>query len=264
MPITFLRHRFATAVTVGAIIALSALALPTAANAAEVCATGNTPTAATKPWQDFVNSGNTYGTIEFTYSTAFADITAAVGAVTPGITQGELDAITAQVNVAYTTATDAATTNASAFDNSLTTLENALLAANPANGPATEAFISGNSTALQASQYGTPLNDLFNAYLTEISDYLTAVQDAIDAVTPAPVLPASVTDATTAILAGISGFDAFVEVLYYDAAAAQVKCAAVLAETGVDAAPTALAGATLLIAGTAFVLATRRRERAQA
>lgn len=263
MPTTSPRRRLQFGLVMGALVALSALAMPTAASAADACAPGTTATSQTQPWLDFANSPNQFETVESAYETLVTTLLPLVATVDADFTQPEFDALSLAVSAAFSTAGTTANGATAAFGDQVTALETALLAADPANQAANEAIITGFGDTLEASAYGPGLNTIFNTFLAELGGYLTAVQDAITANTPRPVAPASLTDAIDALATGVDGIGAFVQTVFYDGAEAQVVWAEVcLAATGGnDPTPLALGGGLLLLAGAgAAVVATKRRE----
>ena len=264
MPITTPRHRFFFAGVVGAVVALSALAMPTAASAAEVCGPGTSPTAQTQPWQDFANSPNPYVTVEAAFPTFVPTIAAALSTVDADFTQAEFDALTATIGNANTTTGATTAAALSAYSDQLAALSAGLQAADPAHQATNEAIIQGWADAEQASPYGTALSINLTVYSTELFNYLIAVQDAITADTPRPTVPGSLTTALAAFGAGFVGLADFAQVTFYDGAAAQVVCS--LPATGAgDPGPATIAGGLLLLLGAAItIVATRRRELAAA
>lgn len=258
------RRRLTLVLTVGALVGLTTLAMPTVATAAEVCVAGTTPTAETLPWQTFAESPNQFVVAESAYSGMLAPIAAQLATVDADFTQSEYTAVQTAVGTAFTTAgttANAALEVLAAQDEKLRT---DLLAADPTHAAENEAILEGFNTVLDNSSYGTTFNTAFTTYLSELGTYLTAVQSAITANTPRPTVPASFTAASTALAAQIAGLGDFIQVNVYDAAGTHVVfpqvCSAALAATGSnDAAPIALGGALLLLAGAASVIAARRR-----
>lgn len=258
-----------TAITflVGALVTLSALAVPTAASAVETCTTTTTPTAQTQPWQDFATAGNPLEPVETAFSTFVVSSLELLGAVDADFTQAELNALTTAITNLYATTSTTADGGFAAFGAQRTALHTALLAADPANEATWTALVEGFGNQLSASPYGTPLSDALNLFLSGLGDYLDDVQDAITAVAPVPTLPPALTTAGDGLIVAFTGFADFIQVVYYDGAAAQVvftqSCVQTLAATGPRDQHTLFTGAAgLLLLGIAAVAvaATRRRE----
>ena len=263
------RRRLTLALTVGALVGLTTLAMPTVATAAEVCVASTTPTAETQPWQTFAESPNQFVLVQDAYEGMLAPIAAQLATVDADFTQNEFTAMQTAVGAAFIGAGESANAAVEVFAQQEEKLQTDLLAADPTHEAENQAILDGMSAALENSSYGTTLNTVFTTYLSELGTYLESVQAAITASTPRPTVPGSLTAASDALAAGVVGLGDFIQVNVYDAAGAQVvfpqvcttvAAAPTLAATGSnDVAPIALGGALLLLAGAAGVIAARRR-----
>lgn len=259
------RRRLTLSLTVGALVGLTTLAMPTVASAAEVCVTGTTPTAATQPWQTFSESPNQFVIVEEAYAAMVPAIAEQVATVDADFTQAEYDTMYAAIGAAFTGASDTAGAATTEFGAQEQKLIDDLLAVDPDSAAAGQAFLDSIGAALENSPYASEFSGIYNNYLSELGAYVEAVQAAITAATPRPTVPASFTAASDAFAAGVEGLGAYIQLNVYDAAATHVvfaqECTAALAATGSnDPAPIALGGGLLLLLGAAGVVATRRRE----
>ena len=259
------RRRLALSLTVGALVGLTTIAMPTVASAAEVCVTGTTPTAQTQPWQTFAESPNQFTIVEEAYAAMVPTIAEQLATVDADFTQAEYDTLYAAISAAFTGAgetSEAATTEFGAQEQKLI---DELLAVGPDGAADGQAFLNGIGDAIENSPYGADFGAVYNNYLSELGTYVEAVQAAITASTPRPTVPASFTAASDAFAAGVEGLGAFIQLNAYDAAATHVvfaqECTAALAATGSnDPTPIALGGGLLLLAGAVGLIVARRRE----
>jgi LPXTG-motif cell wall-anchored protein len=260
-------RRFSLALVAGAVLALSALAVPTAASAATACIPDVTPTAQTQPWADFASSPNQFVLLEASYLALLGAEQTFASSIQVGTTQVEYDALSVTAGGITTTAQADAMAANNAISASLTALSDALLLADPAHQVANQALIDGLGADTQTSQYGDSLNTLFTDYLTGIGTYLASVQTAILAMTPVPVEPTALTDNYTALIAAVDGFGAYAGNAYYGQASTYVifACPTALAATGSgDPTPAVGGAAVVLLAGGILVLVARRRAGATA
>ena len=265
MPTSSSRRRVTTSLFIGAVLGLTALAMPSAASAAEACVTA--PTAATQPWATFAELPNVYVDYEALYATFPPAVIDLLETVDADFTQTELDALNASVGGLFTSISTQGQAIGDQIEAQKTSLVNALLAIDPASGPATDAIFDGFNDEIDASQYGAPVQTAFTGGITAIGTYLQSVQDAITASTPRPAVTSATTDPVAAIAASIGGFGDYVGGVVYGGAAALViyeeTCPAALAATG-SSDPTPIAGgaAMLLLLGTGLVIARRRAHEA--
>lgn len=262
------RRRLTLALTVGALVGLTTLAMPTVASAAEICVTGTTPTAATQPWQTFAESPNQFVIVEDAYAAMVPTIAAQLATVDADFTQAEYDAMYAAVGAAFTGAGETSNAATTEFGAQEQKLIDDLLAVDPDSAAESQAFVDTIGDALENSPYASDFSGVYNNYLAELGAYVEAVQAAITAATPRPTVPASFTAASDAFAAGVVGLGAFIQLNVYDAAATHVvfaqECStapapAVLAATGSNPAPLAAGGGLLLLLGAVGVIAMRRR-----
>lgn len=269
MPITTPHHRLKFVFVLGAVLGLTALAVPTAASAAQTCVTGTVPTAATQPWQIYSVTPNAFQDSEDAYETLLAEFGVLLATVNAGFTQVEFDALQASLLASQTTAQASLLAAGTVSNDQLTALEAGLNAADPANQAANLAILAGFEDAITASQYGAPLNTTFSTFFTGFGTYMNDIQAAITANTPRPTLPPALSDALDDTLASVDGFGAFAGDVFHGGAAAQVVFAQVCTETVAPAAlaatgsndPTPLIGGAtlLLLVGAGVLVAARRR-----
>lgn len=268
MPSTSSRRRLTFTLTVGALVSISALAMPTAATAAtaaEVCVDTTTVTAATQPWLVLSQGTNYYLDIEAAYAAVPAQLNTLLATVDADFTQTEYNTLSTSIASVLSTAGAVTATVGPLIDAQGTTLRAALLAIDPASGPATDAIFAAWEAEVDASQYGAPLNNQFNATLAAVSAYLQTVQAAITAATPVPVVSASTTTAVNAMGPAVAGFGDFAGDVFYGGAAELVAyeqtCTAALAATGSDPGPATIGAGVLLLLGAGILtIASKRRE----
>lgn len=267
MPTTSPRRRLPIMLSVGALVALSALAMPTAASAAEVCTPTTTPTAETLPWQTFAQSPNQFDLVEAAYEGVLPVISAQLGTVDADFTQVEYDAMYTATTGAYFAAGTAADDAITALGAQRQALLDGLAVADPTHIAENDAILAGWGDAIANSQFGTTVDSAFTNYLAELGNYLVLVQDAITANTPRPTVPASFTSASAALGTALDGVGAFVQVNLYDAAAARViftqTCTTAqrtLPATGatIDGVSISVAATFLLLLGAGLVGSSRR------
>lgn len=273
MPATSSRLR-ATAISlsVGTLVALSAVAIPTAANAAETCVATTTPTAQTQPWADFAAGPNLFTTVDGEFDAFAAATLALLGTVDADFTQGELDALEVELEAEL----DALLAGMGPVFQSVLlnppgaqteALIDALVIADPANAAAAEAIVIGWRDQFFATPYGDLETGVFT-YVDAIAAYLQSVQDAITAATPVPASPANLTVLSADVADATNGIGDYVQELFYDGAAAQVVFTQIctttpaLAATGPSApSPLIGAGAGLLLLGIAASAIAASRQR---
>jgi LPXTG-motif cell wall-anchored protein len=272
----------------GAIVAIAALiAVPTAASAAETQQCVTAPTAATQPWQTFVDGGNAFATLNAAFATAITDGQTQLDLVGPLTTQVELDAVVASFGASMANLGEVLQN--SSLEESFTALQAGLLAADPANEATWSATLEAIGQQLDQASNGIDFNGAFELYITNASTFLDDAQAALDALPPtAPTtVPPAVAASGAALLDVVSQLVQVAQVNLYDAAAAQVVleevCTTVttpdepvveaavettvldaapqLANTGTADAPLlgAAAALFLLLGATASVLVARRR-----
>ena len=264
------RRRLTLALTVGALVGLTTLAMPTAATAAEVCVASTTPTTETQPWQTFAESPNQFAPIEDAYEVLVEVVATQFATVDADFTQAEYDALYATILEAYQASDDTLTPALETLEAQKKTLLDGLLAVDPTHEAENQAIVDGFNTVLVESQYGQPFGATYGNYLTELNGYAEAVQAAITAGTPRPTVPASFTAASDAFAAGVEGLGAFAQANVYDAAGAYVvfpqvcttvAAAPTLAATGSnDVAPISIGAALLLLAGAVSLISARQRK----
>jgi LPXTG-motif cell wall-anchored protein len=267
MSITPPRRAIKATVLIGTVLGLSALAMPTAASAAETCAPTTTATAATQPWKTLSESPNLYLDIEAGLANVPTTWLSLLSTVDADFTQTEFDALSASMSAVLSDSGAATQAAGVQIDAQRATFDAALLAVDPNAVPAADALFDQWEAEVEASPYGTSFQPVFTGALSAVGDYLNAVQLAITNTPLAvPVVTSATTDPINALGAGVKGFGSYIGGVFFGGAAAQVvytvACTeeATLAATGSND-PTPLVGgaAILLLIGAAALIATRRR-----
>ncbi|MCU1513029.1 MAG: LPXTG-motif cell wall anchor protein [Microbacteriaceae bacterium] len=266
MSITSPRRVIKASVLIGTVLGLSALAMPTAASAAETCVPTTTATAQTQPWKTLSESPNKYLDIEAGLANVPTSWLPLLSTVDSDFTQTELDALNTSMSAVLADSGVATQAAGLEIEAQRATFEASLQQVDPGAVPAAEALFDQWNDVAEASPYGSSFQPTFTGALSAVGDYLTAIQQAITNTLPVPVVTSATTDPINALGTGVVGFGTYFGGIFYGGAAAQVVYTQVCTEEATLAAtgsndPTPFVGgaAILLLIGSTVLLVARRR-----